>query len=190
VLDHLFGKVLGVFCMGATHIPERIDEEGHPYQCTAEDAAYATFELEGGIIAHFNSSWATRVRRDDLLTIQVDGTLGSAVAGLRSCRVQSYGKTPRPVWNPDLHSPIDYFKDWEEVYGEEEFENAFKMQWELFLRHLVLDEPFPWNLHEGARGVELAELGLESWKKGMWIQVPGSNGKQDEMPDYRLDQKK
>ena len=171
VLDNLFGRVTGLFCMGATHIPERIDEQGNPYQCTTEDAAYSTFELEGGIIAHFNSSWATRVRRDDLLTIQVDGKLGSAVAGLRSCLVQDYDETPRPVWNPDIPSPIDYYKDWKEVYGEEVFENAFKAQWELFLKHVVKEEPFQWDLMEGARGVQLAEKGLESWSKKQWVPV-------------------
>jgi predicted dehydrogenase len=164
--------VRGVFCMGTTQIPERIDEAGKPYKCTAEDAAFATFELEGGIIAHFNSSWATRVRRDDLLTIQVDGTRGSAVAGLRDCRVQAYGDTPIAVWNPDLPGPIDYYRDWTEVYGGEIFENAFKAQWELFLRHVANDEPFRWDLAEGAKGVQLAEKGLESWAKRTWVEIP------------------
>jgi predicted dehydrogenase len=172
VLDNLFGNVRGVFCMGTTQIPERIDEAGKPYKCTAEDAAFATFELEGGIIAHFNSSWATRVRRDDLLTIQVDGTRGSAVAGLRDCRVQAYGDTPIAVWNPDLPGPIDYYRDWTEVYGGEIFENAFKAQWELFLRHVANDEPFRWDLAEGAKGVQLAEKGLESWAKRTWVEIP------------------
>jgi predicted dehydrogenase len=172
VLDNLFGKVKAVSCLGATHIPERIDETGLAYRCTADDAAYATFELEGGIIAHFNSSWATRVRRDDLLTLQVDGTLGSAVAGLRTCRVQEYGRTPKPVWNPDIPNPIDFYRDWEEVFRDEVFENAFKAQWELFLKHVVLDTPFPWDLFEGAKGVQLAEKGLESWKKRAWVSIP------------------
>jgi predicted dehydrogenase len=172
VLDHLFGGINGLFCLGATHIHERVDENGKSYRCTAEDAAYTTFELKGGIIAHFNSSWTTRVRRDDLLTLHVDGTLGSAVAGLRKCRIQPYQKTPKPVWNPDIPSPIDYYEDWEEVFEEEVFENAFKAQWELFLKHVVLDDPFPWDLFEGARGVELAELGLESWRRKCWMRLP------------------
>jgi predicted dehydrogenase len=172
VLDNLFGRVKGLFCMGAIHIPERIDEQGNTYRCTAEDAAYSTFELEGGIIAHFNSSWATRVRRDDLLTLQVDGKKGSAVAGLRSCLVQGYDETPRPVWNPDIPSPIDYYKNWKGVYSDEVFENAFKAQWELFLRHVVKGNPFPWDLMEGSRGVQLAEKGLESWNKKQWVTVP------------------
>ena len=172
VLDKLFGNVKGVFCLGATHIPERIDETGDPYKCTADDAAYATFELEGGIVAHFNSSWTTRVRRDDLLTLHVDGTKGSAVAGLRSCFMQSYESTPKPVWNPDIPSPIDFYADWTEVFADVVYDNAFKAQWELFLRHVVTDEPFPWDLKEGAKGVQLAEKGLESWDKRKWISIP------------------
>ncbi|CAI8178647.1 MAG: D-xylose dehydrogenase [Flavobacteriaceae bacterium] len=172
VLDNIFGSVKGVFCMGATHIPERIDENGQPYKCTADDAAYAIFELEGGVIAQFNSSWTTRVRRDDLLTLHVDGTKGSAVAGLRDCWTQHYGNTPKPVWNPDIPNPIDFKAGWTKVPEQEDFDNAFKAQWELFLKHVVLDTPFPWNMMEGAKGVQLAELGIESWEKKAWINIP------------------
>jgi predicted dehydrogenase len=172
VLDNLFGKVRGVFCLGATHIPQRVDEQGKVYSCTADDAAYATFELEGGVIAHFNSSWVTRVRRDDLLTIQVDGTKGSAVAGLRECWTQHYGNTPRPVWNPDVEQPVNFYEGWLKVPEQEVFENAFKAEWELFLKHVVKGDPFPWNLKEGARGVQLAEKGLESWAKRTWVEIP------------------
>lgn len=171
LLDSFFGKIRAVSCLGAVHIPERIDEKGHAYTCTADDAAYATFELDGGIIAHFNSSWATRVRRDDLLTVQVDGTKGSAVAGLRKCWTQPYGNTPRAVWNPDVEQPIDFMNSWLETPEQEVHENAFKAQWELFLRHVVVGEPFPWTLLEGAKGVQLAEKGLESWEKRAWVTV-------------------
>lgn len=171
VLDNLFGKVKSVSCLGATHIPERVDEQRKPYTCTADDAAYATFELENGIIAHFNSSWTTRVRRDDLLTLQVDGTKGSAVAGLRECWTQHYGNTPKPVWNPDIPQPINFYEGWSKVPEQEVFDNAFKAQWELFLRHIVLNEPFPWNMLEGAKGVQLAEKGLESWEKRAWVDL-------------------
>ena len=171
VLDNLFGQVKTVSCLGVTHIPERIDENNSPYKCTADDAAFATFELEGGIIAQFNSSWVTRVRRDDLLTIHVDGTKGSAVAGLRQCWTQPYGNTPRPVWNPDIEQPINFFDNWLAVPDQEVYDNAFKAQWELFLRHIVLDEPFPWTLLEGAKGVQLAEKGLQSWKEKAWVDV-------------------
>ena len=172
LLDNIFGSVKGVFCLGATHIPERIDENGLPYTCTADDAAYSIFELEGGIIAQFNSSWTTRVRRDDLLTLHVDGTKGSSVVGLRECWTQEYGNTPKPVWNPDIPNPIDFKEGWTKVQEKKGFENAFKIQWELFLKHVLLDTPFPWNLMEGAKGVQLAELGLESWKKKTWINIP------------------
>ncbi len=171
VLDNLFGNVKAVSCLGATHIPERIDEDGKPYECTADDSAYATFELENGVIAHFNSSWVTRVRRDDLLTLHVDGTKGSAVAGLRDCWTQHYGNTPRPIWNPDIPQPINFFEGWAKVPEQEDYDNAFKAQWELFLRHVVLDEPFRWSLLEGAKGVQLAEKGLESWAKRAWVAV-------------------
>jgi predicted dehydrogenase len=172
VLDNLFGPVRAVSCTGATHVKRRWDEKGAPYQCTADDSAYATFELEGGVIAHFNSSWCVRVRRDDLLTIQVDGTRGSAVAGLRDCWVQSYSATPRPVWNPDVESPLRYFDDWQKLPAQETYDNAFKRQWELFLRHVYAGEPFPWGLLEGAKGVQLAEQGLESWARRKWVDVP------------------
>lgn len=171
VLDNVFGKVQSVSCLGATHIPERIDENGKPYLCTADDAAYASFELEGGIIAQFNSSWAVRVRRDDLLTLQVDGTKGSAVAGLRECYIQHYGNTPKPVWNPDIEQPIKFFEGWSKVPEQEVYGNAFKVQWELFLKHVVKDEPFPWDLLEGAKGVQLAEKGIESWERRSWVDV-------------------
>jgi len=172
VLDNVFGRVRAVSCMGATHIDKRVDENGKPYKCTADDSAYATFELENGIIAHFNSSWAVRVRRDDLLTLQVDGTKGSAVAGLRECYIQHYGNTPKPVWNPDIPQSINFFEGWSKVPEQETYDNAFKAQWELFLRHIVKDEPFRWNLYEGAKGVQLAEKGYESWTKRCWLDLP------------------
>ncbi len=171
VLDNLFGEVKAVSCLGATHIPFRWDEGGKKYKATTDDAAYATFRLAGGAIAHFNSSWTVRVRRDDLLTLQVDGTRGSAVAGLRRCLVQSYGKTPKPVWNPDIPQPINFFEGWEEVPGDN-YDNAFKVQWEMFLRHVAGEGPFRWGLLEGAKGVQLAELGLKSWRQKKWLDVP------------------
>ena len=171
VLENLFGEPKAMSCYGATHIAERVDEQGKPYKCTADDAAYATFELEGGVVAHFNSSWVTRVRRDDLLTVQVDGEKGSAVCGLRDVWIQHYGNTPRPTWNPDIPQPINFFEGWSKVPDQEIYDNAFKIQWELFLRHLVLDEPFPWDLLRGAKGVQFAELGLKSWAERKWVTV-------------------
>ncbi len=171
LVDHTFGKVKSVSCTGATHIPERIDEMGNLYACTADDSCYATFELENGIICQFNSSWDVRVRRDDLFTMQVDGTNGSAIVGLRKCWIQPLGATPKPIWNPDIPQPINFFEGWQEVPETIEFENAFKIQWELFIRHVVLDEPFPFDLMEGAKGVQLAESAIESWEKRQWMNL-------------------
>jgi predicted dehydrogenase len=172
VLDNLFGNVNAISCLGATHILKRWDEAGKPYECTADDSVYATFELDGGVIAHINSSWCVRVRRDDLFVLQVDGTKGSAVAGLRDCWIQAYDSTPRPVWNPDIDQPLSFYDLWQKAPGQPAYENAFKIQWELFLRHVVKDEPFRWSLLEGAKGVQLAETGIESWQKRKWVSVP------------------
>jgi predicted dehydrogenase len=172
VLDNLFGEVKSVLCHGATHIPERVDEKGRRYQATADDAAYSIFELEGGITAQINSSWTTRVRRDDLVTFHVDGTHGSAVAGLTRCHSQARINTPKPVWNPDVRQPIDFYASWTEVPDNQAYDNGFKTEWELFIRHLYDGGPFPWNLKAGAKGVQLAELGLKSWAERRWIDVP------------------
>ena len=171
VIDNLFGNVKAVSCIGATHIPTRVDEQGKTYQCTSDDSAYSTFELDNGILCHFNSSWNVRVRRDDLLTIQVDGTKGTAVAGLREVYVQHVSATPKPVWNPDIAQPIDFFAGWTKVPDATTYDNAFKIQWELFLRHIALDTPFRWTLREGAKGVQLAEAGIQSWKERRWIEL-------------------
>ncbi|MBD5779733.1 Gfo/Idh/MocA family oxidoreductase [Pelagicoccus sp. NFK12] len=174
VLDNIFGPVKSVQCRGATHIKERVDEQGKTYKCTADDAAYAMFEIDGPdgeIIVNFNSSWVTRVRRDDLLTLHVDGEKGSAVAGLRDCYIQHYSNTPKPVWNPDIDQPINFYDDWSKVPDQEVYDNAFKVQWEMFLKHVVLDEPFRWTLLEGAKGVQLAELGIKSWEERKWVDL-------------------
>lgn len=172
VLDNVFAPVKSVSCLGATHIPERWDESGNRYKATADDAAYATFELEGGIIAHINSSWCVRVRRDDLVTFQVDGTHGSAVAGLHSCKSQHRVNTPKPVWNPDEPQTMNFFEDWEEVPDNVAFDNGFKVQWEDFLRHVVEDAPWKYSLVEGAKGVQLVDCALTSWRERRWVDVP------------------
>jgi len=172
VLSDTFAPVRALSCLGATHIGERCDESGAAYAATADDSAYATFELDGGIIAHINSSWCVRVYRDELFTLQVDGTLGSAVAGLRECKVQPRAATPKAVWNPDIPNPFDFHDDWLDVPDNAAFDNAFKVQWELFLKHVALDEPFRWDFLAGARGVQLAELGLRSWRERRWLDVP------------------
>jgi predicted dehydrogenase len=172
VLDNLFGPVRSVAALGAIHIPERIDENGAPYAVTAEDAAYAMFEIDGGPIVQMNSSWCVRVDRDELLELQVDGTAGSAVAGLRECRIQPTAATPKPVWNPDIASPIDHRSLWQRVPDRNVHDNGFKIQWELFLKHVVFDEPFPWDFLEAAKGIQLAELGLQSWQERRTVDIP------------------
>ena len=172
MIDNLFGPIKSLTALGATHIDRRVDEEGEQYTCTADDSAYGIFELQSGVPVQFNSSWCVRVRRDDLLVLQVDGTEGTAVAGLRKCWVQGDAFTPKPVWNPDVEPKIDYYADWREVPDNDPYDNAFKAQWELFLRHVVTDEPFGWDLLKGAKGVQLAELGLRSWQQRTWVDVP------------------
>ncbi len=172
VLDHTFAPVRAVSCLGKTHIPQRSDEAGSAYEADADDAAYATFELEGGIVAQINSSWTVRVRRDDLVTFQVDGTHGSAVAGLHKCWTQHRVNTPKPVWNPDQPQTMNFFDDWEEVPDNWPADNGFKVQWEMFLRHVAEDAPWEFGLEAGARGVQLAELGLQSWAERRWLDVP------------------
>ena len=175
VLDNLFGEVRSVSCLGATHIAQRWDEAGRPYRASADDAAYATFELEGPdgapVVAQVNSSWVTRVRRDDLVTFHVDGTHGSAVAGLQECRVQPRVSTPRPVWNPDVKQGMDFHQQWQLVPDAEVYDNGFKIQWEAFIRHVVEDAPYRWTLPEGAKGVQLVEAALQSWKERRWVDV-------------------
>ncbi|MEV7354011.1 Gfo/Idh/MocA family oxidoreductase [Kitasatospora sp. NPDC088264] len=172
VLDNLFGPVRTVYAHTATHIPRRVDEQGRAYPATADDAAYGVFELAGGVVAQINSSWAVRVDRDELVEFQVDGTEGSAVAGLRECRVQHRATTPRPVWNPDLPATDPFRAQWQPVPANEEYDNGFKVQWELFLRHVATGSAYPWDLLEGAKGVQLAELGLRSAREGRRLDVP------------------
>jgi len=175
VIDNLFGEVKSVSCLGATHIPQRWDEAGKPYKATADDAAYTTFQLENGVIAQFNMSWSTRVRRDDLLTLHVDGTHGSAVAGLTDVMTQHRVNTPKPVWNPDVPQTIDFYDTWQKLPANRDYDNAFKVEWESFIRHVVEHAPFRWDLLEGAKGVQLAEAGLQSWHERRWIDVPRLN---------------
>jgi predicted dehydrogenase len=172
VLDDMFAPVRTVYTLGVTHLPERVDESGRSYEATAEDAAYAIFELDGGIVAQLNSSWCVRVHRDELLELQVDGTHGSAIAGLRGCRVQPRDATPRAIWNPDIPNPIPFREGWLELPDEADYDNGFKLQWELFLRHVACDDPFPWDLLAGARGIQLAELAERSWRERRRVDVP------------------
>ncbi len=171
LLENLFGRVESVYAQARTEIPVRWDERGRAYEATAEDAAYAVFQLEGGITAQLNSSWVVRVNRDELVEFQVDGTLGSAVVGLFGCKIQPRNATPKPVWNPDLPETHDYGADWIEVPTNQVFENGFKVQWEQFLRHVLEDAPHPYDFVAGASGLRLAEAGLESSASGRRIDL-------------------
>jgi len=171
VLENLFGQVESVTCLGRTHVPERVDEDGEEYEATADDAAYAIMELDGGTVAQVNSSWTVRVNRDDLLEIQVDGTEGSAVAGLRDCKTQSHANTPKPVWNPDTPSDHDFYDDWSEVPNNQVFENAFKRQWADFIRHVVADAPFRYDFREGVKGIQLTEASHRSWDERRTVDI-------------------
>ncbi|MFK0246365.1 Gfo/Idh/MocA family protein [Amycolatopsis azurea] len=169
VLENLFGAVNAVTAKAVTHIPERVDEKGDRYAATADDSAYAIFELEGGVIAQLNSSWCVRVHRDELVEFQVDGTRGSAVAGLHKCVIQPREATPKPVWNPDLAETRSYRAQWQEVPDNEDFGNGFRAQWEQFVRHVADDAPHPYDFMAGVRGIRLAEAGLESSREGRRI---------------------
>jgi predicted dehydrogenase len=166
VLENLVGRVEAVTAKAVTGIPARVDERGESYAATADDSAYAIFELEGGVIAQINSSWAVRVNREELVEFQVDGVDGSAVAGLRNCRFQHRAGTPLAVWNPDMPDPNDYRAAWQTVPDNAAFDNGFKAQWEQFVRHVVDGEPNPYDIAAAARGVQLAEAALESSATG------------------------
>jgi len=172
VIENLFGRIESVYARAVTHIPTRVDEKDEPYTATADDAAYGIFEVENGIVVQLNSSWAVRVNRKELVEFQVDGTLGSAVVGLFGARIQPRNATPKPVWNPDLRETHDYFADWIEVPDNEVPENGFKVQWEQFLRHVLEDAPYDFDLLAGARGVRLSEEGLRSSAEGRRIDLP------------------
>ncbi|SFT33982.1 Predicted dehydrogenase [Actinopolyspora lacussalsi subsp. righensis] len=171
VLENLFGRVESVTARATTHIPRRWDERGNAYEATADDSAYGIFELADGVIAQINSSWAVRVNRDELVEFQVDGTEGSAVAGLRGCRVQHRSMTPKPVWNPDIPSGERFREQWSPVPDNEEFGNGFKAQWERFLHDVLRDRDHPYDFFAGARGIQLAEAGLRSSSTGQRVQL-------------------
>ena len=172
LVEHTFGKMNSVFCLGTTNVPERVDEDGKTFRCTAEDSAYSMFQLDGGLVVRMDASWCARVYRDELLELQVDGTLGSAIVGLRGCKTQHRVNTPKPVWNPDVPNPLNFYEGWQAVPDNQEFDNAFKIQWEMFLRHVLSDEPYKYDFLEGAKGVQIAELASQSWRERRWVDIP------------------
>jgi len=176
VLEGIIGKVKSVAATAVTHIPTRWDEQGEAYPATADDAAYGLFEMEtpGGdpVIAQINSSSAVRVYRDELVEFQIDGTHGSAVAGLTKCVAQQRAHTPKPVWNPDLPVTESFRSQWSEVPANADLDNGFKAQWEEFLRDVVAGREHRFGLLSAARGVQLAELGLQSSAERRTIDIP------------------
>ena len=172
VMENLLGPVRAVTAKAVTHIPVRWDEQGREYRATADDAVYGFFEIDGGIIAQINSSWAVRVHRDELVEFQIDGTHGSAVAGLRTCVAQQRANTPRPVWNPDLPPAESFRAQWLEVPDNAELDNGFKAQWEEFLLDVAAGRPHRHDLLSAARGVQLAELALHSSREGRRVEIP------------------
>ena len=171
VLENLFGRVEAVSAKAVTHVPERWDEQGNSYSATADDAAYGIFELAGNIIAQINSSWAVRVDRGELVEFQVDGTHGSAVAGLFGCRIQPRAQTPKPVWNPDLPTDQDFRSQWEEIPDLDDYPNGFRAQWETFLVDVDAGRPHAYDLAAGVRGLQLVEAGLQSSAEGRRIEI-------------------
>lgn len=176
VLEGILGSVESVTAKAVTHIPTRWDEKGQPYEATADDAAYGIFEVRtpdgDPVIAQINSSWAVRIYRDELVEFQVDGTHGSAVAGLNKCVAQQRGHTPKPVWNPDLPVTESFRDQWLEVPANADLDNGFKLQWEEFLGDVVAGRPHRYGLLSAARGVQLAELGLQSSAEGRRLEIP------------------
>lgn len=176
VLEGIIGKVKSVTSRTATHIPTRWDENGEPYTADADDAAYGIFDLEtpngDEVVGQINSSWAVRVFRDELVEFQIDGTHGSAVAGLQKCVAQQRAHTPKPVWNPDLPVTESFRDQWAEVPANAELDNGFKAQWEEFLADVVAGREHRFGLLSAARGVQLAELGLQSAAERRTIDIP------------------
>jgi predicted dehydrogenase len=172
LLASLLGPIKAVSCRKKTQIPKRIDEMGKPYDVDVEDEVFATLEFESGALAQVTTSWATRVKRDDLIQIQIDGTLGSAVAGGHRCFVQSLAATPKPLWNADAPQTMNFDEQWLEIPDNEPFKNSYRSGWEQFLRHVAQDDLLPSSILEGVKDVQLTELCYQSDRERRWIDVP------------------
>ncbi|HEX3860069.1 MAG TPA: Gfo/Idh/MocA family oxidoreductase [Stellaceae bacterium] len=172
VFDRLLGPIESVSCRHITAQPKRRDEAGRSFDVDVDDHAFAMFELQGGVLAQVSSSWASRVKRDDLLQIQVDGTAGSAVCGQHRCFIQPLTATPKPLFGPDFPQNMPYHEQWQELPDNEFYENGYRAGWELFLRHVAEDAPFPATLLEGAKAVQLAEACYQSHRERRWVDLP------------------
>jgi len=172
VLEGILGPIQRVVTAASTAIPERRDETGAPYRVDVEDASLTLAELANGVIGSIICSWATRVRRDDLLTLQIDGTAGSAIAGLHRCWIQTSAETPLVKhFNPDRDLGIDYRADWKEVAGRGSYINPYRMGWEKFLRHVADDAPLTNDFAAGLRDVQLAQACYRSLAERKWVSL-------------------
>ncbi len=172
MLDAVGGRPLDVVCHADTLVKKRWDEKGEPFTADADDSCLAISRLAGGAMAQIMSSWCVRVKRDDIIVMQVDGTEGSAVAGLQHCYIQRREGTPKGQWSLDVAAPVDFYKDWQKIPETEPYKNAFRIQWEMFLRHVIEGGDYPWNLRAGAQGVQYAEAAEQSWRSRRWIDLP------------------
>ena len=168
MLEGLFGPIRRVTCAARSFVPRRWDENGKPYAADADDAAAILCEMASGALVQITLSWCTRVRRDDLMVMQVDGTDGSAVTGVFDCLTQHRAQTPSLVWNAEDRPAIDHRAAWLPVPDLPPLGNAFKVHWELFLRHVAEDAPYAWDFAMAARGIELAEKCYAASRNGTW----------------------
>jgi predicted dehydrogenase len=171
VFDRLLGPIKSVLCREATAQPRRRDEAGNWFDVDVDDHAFAIFELEGGVLAQVSSSWASRVKRDDLLQIQVDGTAGSAVCGLHDCFIQPLVATPRPFMDSENPQPMVFDEQWQPMPTLLPYVNPYREGWELFLRHVAEDGAFPSPILEAAKAVQLAEACHQSHRERHWIDL-------------------
>jgi predicted dehydrogenase len=174
IIEGLLGPIKRVVSAAWTAIPERVDERGRRYDVDVEDSTATLVELESGAFGVITSSWATRVRRDDLVILQVDGTAGSAVAGLHRCKLQSMAQTPKTHWDVNVDHGYNYDAQWVDAPELTPFRNSYRAGWEAFLRHVVADAPFASDLSGGIRDVELAEACYRSAAEGRWIALGAS----------------
>jgi predicted dehydrogenase len=171
ILNHLFGGVENIYCQIATEIPERVDEDGNVYAVDVEDTANGLLTLSGGVPAQLLTSWATRVRRDDVLSIQVDGTEGSAFATAHGCWTQSLEDTPLPRLDTVNGQTMNLFETWDEAPDAEPFQHSFRYGWELYLRHVMEDGPFPFGLEQGVKAIQLVDAAYRSAEERRAIDI-------------------
>ena len=170
LIEGMLGPIRRVVTSAATAAPERVDETGMRYAVDVEDQATTLVELASGATGAVIASWATRVRRDDLMTFQIDGTKGSAIAGLHRCHMQSLADTPRvAAFNPMVDLAIDYRARWQEAPAAEPNLNSYRVGWEDFLRHLVADAPMRSDFAAGIRDVAFAEACGRSARENGWV---------------------